>query len=85
MFSTENLKVILVTGIILIVLWFVGEAMFGLMSDLYHFLDNYIYAFFAGIIAFFLAIWLVFVMFQITVVTVALILGGIGFLLGMFD
>ena len=85
MFNIDNLKVILVTGIILVIVWFVGEGMYELMVDLYHFLDNYIYAFFAGIIAFFLAIWLCIIMVQITVVAVLLLIGVLTWVISLFN
>ena len=62
----ENLKFAIVGIIILIVAFFAGDAFFGLVGDLYRFLDGYIWAFFAGIMAFFIALWFVIMMIYIT-------------------
>jgi len=69
-------------GLVLLALWLGIDAFFGLVEDLYHFLDGYIWAFFAGIIAFFIAVWLVTIMFYITVLIVAGVLTLLGVMFG---
>ena len=60
--------------IILIGLWVGLDAFFGLVGEIYRFLDGFIWAFFAGIIAFFIAIGLVSLMLVITFYTIAITL-----------
>jgi len=76
--------VVFVIGVILMLVaaWFGATAFFGLVGDLYTWLDSHIWAFFAGIIAFFLSLWIVGLMLQITVVVLALILGVLSTLFG---
>ena len=76
----ENLKYIIVGVIVLVIAFFAGDAFFTLVGDMYRFLDSYIWAFFAGIMAFFIALWFVVMMVYITIAIVALIAG----LLSMF-
>ena len=76
----ENLKYIIVGAIILVIAFFAGDAFTTLVGDMYRFLDSYIWAFFAGIMAFFIALWVVVIMVYITIAIVALIAG----LLSMF-
>ena len=61
----ETFKNILVVAFIVLAIYFAGSAFFGLMADLYHLLDSYIWAFFAGIIAFFATFAIVAIMIQI--------------------
>jgi len=70
------LSVGIVVFIFLLIGYFGGSAFMDLVGGLYHWLDQFIWAFFAGVIAFFLSLWLVAIMFQITVITVSL---GIAF------
>ena len=72
----------LTIGLVLLALWLGIDAFFGLVGDLYHFLDGYIWAFFAGIIAFFIAIWLIIIMFYITLFIVAGVLALLGVIFG---
>ena len=81
----ENLKIILIGIIIIVAIYYGGSAFIGLMSDIYHLLDNYIWAFFAGIIAFFATISIVGIMIQITVFFVALFFGGILALVALLE
>ena len=72
---TKNNIVAAIAAIIIVLgLWVGLDAFFGLVGGLYNFLDEYIWAFFAGIIAFFAALFLVGLMFQITVLVIYLIL-----------
>ena len=63
---------------VLIVIWLGFDSFFSLVGNLYEFLDGFIWAFFAGVIAFLVSIWLVTIMFYISVFTFAFILVGIG-------
>lgn len=76
-FKKENIKAAVATGVVLLLLWFGGGAFIDLVKNIYHFLDGFLWAFFAGVIAFFLAIWFMVMSFYIT-------LFCIGFLLWIF-
>ncbi len=73
-FLNLTIKQWLVAIIMTIVIWFGFSAFFGLVSNIYHFLDGFIWAFFAGVIAFFVAIWLVILMWYIAIFTVVVII-----------
>jgi len=62
-----GLSIIMILGII----YFLGDAFFGLVGDIYRFLDGFIWAFFAGIIAFFLSITLSGLIIYITLISLA--------------
>jgi hypothetical protein len=70
--------------VVVFILWISLDAFFGLVGDIYHFLDGYIWAFFAGVIAFFMALWLVILMFYITLFTVVAIIGFLAMLVEIF-
>jgi len=72
--TKNNIVAIIAAIIIVLGLWVSLDAFFNLVSGLYNFLDGYIWAFFAGIMAFFTALFLVGLMFQITVIIIYLIL-----------
>lgn len=74
----ENLKFGLVILVMVVVAYFGFDAFFSLVGDLYTLLDGYIWAFFAGIIAFLASISIVVIMLQITLVCVALVLALLG-------
>jgi len=57
---------------------------FELVGNLYDWLDGFIWAFFAGIIAFFAAIWLVSMMFMITVWCVVMVIALLGGIASLF-
>ena len=73
----ENLKLAVTALIIVVVAWYGLDAFFDLVGGIYAFLDQYIWAFFAGIIAFFFAIFLVGLMIQISLITAFLVATGI--------
>jgi hypothetical protein len=70
--------------VVVFILWIGLDAFFGLVGDIYHFLDGYIWAFFAGVIAFFIAVWLVILMFYITLFVVMFILWFLAMLAEIF-
>jgi len=76
-FIKDNIVVGVVILFMLVIAYFGATSFFELTGDLYSWLDNYMWAFFAGIIAFFLALWLVVVMFQITIAVFAFGIAGI--------
>ena len=80
-------KILLGLGwlILALMMYFGLDAFFGLVSGLYIFLDGYIWAFFAGIIAFFLAISIVGIMIQISIVVLSLGLVGIASIAALFE
>ena len=71
----EALNVVFVVLVMTVIAFFGLDAFFGLVGDLYTLLDSYIWAFFAGIIAFFTSIFIVSLMIQITLIAVAGLLG----------
>ncbi len=75
---TKNLKdsilAIIATVIVLVALWFGFDAFFGLVGAIYTFLDLYIWAFFAGIIAFFFALAIIILMIKISLIMLMLLL-----------
>jgi hypothetical protein len=81
----KNTKAAVTAIIVTTIIWFGGGAFIDLVMGIYNFLDQYIWAFFAGIIAFFFSISLVGMMFQITLVTLGLILAVFGQLLLYFQ
>ena len=77
----QNIALIIVIIAGLATVWFGFDAFFGLVGSLYTFLDEHIWAFFAWIIAFFTAIFIVGLMIKIAIVVFALsvwFLGAIG-------
>jgi hypothetical protein len=64
---SEKLKIALIVLVVFVVGYLLGVQLFELISQLQVFLDQYVWSFFAWIIAAIIAIWLVAVMFQITV------------------
>jgi hypothetical protein len=80
-FLRENLQAIIVTIIVLVLGWFLADAFFGLVGNLYHTLDQYLWAFFAGIIAFFTALWLISLCIYILLAIVGFVLGMLTLLL----
>ena len=73
----ENLIAVVATIGVLIVLWFGFDAFFALVGGIYIFLNTYIWAFFAGVIAFILAVSIVMLMFKITLLIFGLIVLGL--------
>jgi len=84
----KEIKTNIVTAIaaifVMFVVWIGLDAFFNLVGGLYTFLDQYIWAFFAGIITFFASLTIVGLMFQITVICIYLILIVIGGILSLF-
>ena len=66
----KNLKLALTLIVVGIFIWFGVDSFINLVMNVYHFLDGFIWAFFAGIIAFFVAIWLVIIMIYISVFSI---------------
>jgi len=73
----ENIAAILTTVVVLVAIWFGIDAFIGLVIAIYAFLDLYIWAFFAGIIAFFFAITIVALMIKIGLVLIFLTMTGL--------
>jgi len=73
----ENIAAVIVTLVILVAMWFGFDAFFSLVGAIYVFLDLYIWAFFAGIIAFLFAITIVALMFKIGLVLLFLTTAGL--------
>jgi hypothetical protein len=80
----NNTQIGLAIIVMVFLLWIGLDAFFGLVSDIYHFLDGYIWAFFAGVIAFFIALWLVILMFYITLFVVVAVIGFLAMLAKIF-
>ena len=80
----DNLKVAIVVIVVGLLAYFVGSAMYELMVDVYHLLDEYIWAFFAGIIAFFATLTIVSLMIQITIYSAALVAVALAWILNLF-
>ena len=80
----NNITVWISIIMVVIALWVGLDAFFGLVGDIYHFLDGYIWALFAGVIALFIAVWLVILMFQITLFIVAFIIWVLTILVEIF-
>jgi len=76
--SKDNIVFAIVALIMVVVAYFGASSFFELVGDLYSWLDQYIWAFFAGIIAFFMSLWLVIVMFQISIVVITILLVLLG-------
>lgn len=70
--TSKNIVAMIATVFILAILWYAFDAFFSLVGALYVLLDGYIWAFFAGIIAFFTAIALVGIMIRITFLLIIL-------------
>jgi hypothetical protein len=81
----EKVKAVLVTLMLMVILWFSIDGFCDLVAGIYHFIDQYIWAFFAGIIAFLIAIWLVVVMVYITIICVAALLVLLAKLLTLWE
>ena len=75
---------VLITLVVLTAAWIGFDAFFGLVGAVYGFLDQYIWAFFAGIIAFFLSISIVGMMVQITFIVVIAVLASLGGIVALF-
>lgn len=80
----DKIKAILAVFIIAVIIWFGLDAFIGLVANIYHFLDGFIWAFFAGIIAFFIALWLVVIMIYITMFVAAGVIVAIATVLQTF-
>ena len=76
--SRENFVYAIVALIMVLAIYLGASSFFELVGDLYSWLDNYIWAFFAGIIAFFMALWVVGMMVQISIVLITILLVLIG-------
>jgi hypothetical protein len=63
----ENLKIALIVLVVFVIVYLLGVQLLELISQLQAFLDQYVWSFFAWIIATIIAIWLVAVMIQITI------------------
>jgi len=63
---------ILALVVILTIVWFLGSAFVGLVGDIYHFLDGFMWAFFAGIVALWAAVIISMIVIYITVVSISL-------------
>jgi len=72
--SKDNIVFAIVALIMVVVAFFGASSFFELVGDLYSWLDNYIWAFFAGIIAFFMSLWVVAMMVQISIVLITILL-----------
>jgi len=57
------------------IIYSLGDAFFGLVGDIYRFLDRFIWAFFAGIIAFFVAVSITGLIIWISIISIAFIFG----------
>ena len=66
--KNNNLKAAILAVVLAAVLVLAGSAFIDLVGDIYHFIDNYIWAFFAGLIAFIIACWIVLMMFWLSMV-----------------
>jgi len=77
MITKEKIKMVLVLFVVGVFAWFGVDAFVDLVVKIYHFLDGFIWAFFAGIIAFFIAVWLVMVMIYITAVAIAFLIATV--------
>ena len=64
---SNKIQGVIATLIVLGILWLGFSAFFGLVSDLYHFLDQFIWAVFAAIIAVWAAIVLSIIIIYISV------------------
>lgn len=84
-FTMENLKAILAVLIILTIAWFTISSVVDLWHGIYTFLDQFIWAFFAGFIAIFFTIALIAMMIQIAIYSAALLVLGLGWLLSLFE
>ncbi len=73
----DSITAVIVTLVILVAMWFGFDAFFGLVGAIYTFLDLYIWAFFAGIIAFFFAITITVLMIKIGLVLIFLTMAGL--------
>ena len=83
--ETTDMVAVAITVLVLgVAVYFGASAFFELVGNLYDWLDGFIWAFFAGIVAFFVAIWLVFIMFAITVWCIIMVLTLLGGLLTLF-
>ncbi len=78
----NNIGALITTVVVLFLAWVGLDAFFGLVGDLYTFLDGYIWAFFAGLIAFWAAVTIVMMMIYITFWSIILSLAFIGFIMG---
>ena len=81
----NNIQIGLTIIVMVFLLWIGLDAFFGLVGDIYHFLDGYIWAFFAGVIAFLIALWFVILMFNITLFMVVAIIGFLAMLVEIFS
>jgi len=72
--TKENIVFAIVALIMVVVAYFGASSFFELVGDLYSWLDQYIWAFFAGIIAFFMSLWVVAMMVQISIVLITILL-----------
>ncbi len=73
----ENIAAVLTTVVVLVAIWFGIDAFIGLVIAIYTFLDLYIWAFFAGIIAFFFAITIVALMIKIALILILFATAGL--------
>jgi hypothetical protein len=80
----ENLKIALIVLVVFVVGYLLWVQLFELISQLQVFLDQFIWSFFAWIIALIFAIWLVYMMFLITVWVVAAIISLIAAAISIF-
>ncbi len=81
----DSISAIIVTAIILVALWFGFDAFFGLVGAIYTFLDGYIWAFFAGIIAFIFTFTIIILMIKISLVLLVLTLGLLAVIIDAFS